>query len=415
MIDDFSPPARIRSCVACSSAGQSGGVCRSVLAETGLAEDAADGLDVERLAGVRGADQGEQVRREIETGPDQADRLHRLAGAAGIHRRQHRPQRADQLTVRPGDRHPTVVDALDRAVAHDLDQDRVTLERSLLGGRPLLGCRLGCGGEIGHAVGGYSPLRGHRRARTCRPISGSTRISWAAATAGSTVLTGAGGQQIAGRIDVALDQAEGDRTELVVPGRAADETDRAPVQRQRGPGRRQGVGRAVQVQPDEPPGRPAQVVHPGDGLLAAVAPLVQVHGGPEQPELVGDGPVIAVHPDPGHPGGDPTGFVRPQPGRGVLGQGRRQLVARDEDLVATQGVRPGPGQAVFAGRPRDPGHRVLRGPIRDLHPHHEPHPVQPRRRPRRRLRARCAPRRSRRRRPRTGRARCGPGATAPAW
>ena len=46
-----------------------------LFAETGLAEDAADGLDVERLSGVRGADQGEQVRGEIETGADQADRL----------------------------------------------------------------------------------------------------------------------------------------------------------------------------------------------------------------------------------------------------------------------------------------------------------------------------------------------------
>ena len=166
VIDDFSPPARIRSCVGLLVGRPVRRGLQILLAETGLAEDAADGVDVERLTGVGGADQGEQVRGQIEPGPDQADRLQRLAGAAGIHRRQHRAQRADQLTVRTGDRHPTVVDALDRAVAHDLDQDRVTLERSLLG------ARLGCGGEIGHAVGGYSPASLHRdhvvRGARCR-------------------------------------------------------------------------------------------------------------------------------------------------------------------------------------------------------------------------------------------------------
>src|SRR3712207_8023937 len=46
-----------------------------------------------------------------------------------------------------------------------------------------------------------------------------------------------------------------------------------------GPGFGQHLADAVQVQEDEATRRPAEVVHPGDRLLPAVAALVEVHGG----------------------------------------------------------------------------------------------------------------------------------------
>ena len=218
-------------------------------------------------------------------------------------------------------------------------------------------------------------------------------------------------------VDVALDQTEGDRAELVVPGRAADEPDRPAVQLQRRARLGQGVRAAVQVQPDQPAGRPAQVVHPGDGLLAAVAALVQVDRDAEQPDLVGDGAVVGVQPDPGHAGGDPPSLERPHARPAVVRPARRDSASRGTNISwppSESGARSGPGWSSPAG-PRGPDHRVRLGPVLHLDPHHEPHPVQPLGERLRRRRARCAPRRSRRRRRRRARARCGPAATAPAW
>ena len=56
------------------------------LVEPGSGEDAADAVEVERLAGVRRAGQGQQLAVEIEPGAQHADGLQRLAGAARIHR-----------------------------------------------------------------------------------------------------------------------------------------------------------------------------------------------------------------------------------------------------------------------------------------------------------------------------------------
>ena len=54
----------------------------------------------------------------------------------------------------------------------------------------------------------------------------------------------------------------------------------------------QGVLGAVELEEHEPARRVAQVVDAGDGLLALVAALGQVHGGAEQVELVRDGLVV---------------------------------------------------------------------------------------------------------------------------
>ena len=60
-------------------------------------------------------------------------------------------------------------------------------------------------------------------------------------------------------------------------------------------GLRQGAGRSVQIQHDQPARRPAEVVHPGDGLLAPVAALLQVDRGAAATDLVRNGPVVGVH------------------------------------------------------------------------------------------------------------------------
>ena len=91
------------------------------------------------------------------------------------------------------------------------------------------------------------------------------------------------------------------------------------------------------MQPDQSAGRPAESVHAGHGLLPAVAPLLQVHGGAEQSELVGDGPMIAVHADPRYAGRDPPGLLAPTLPAG--GRGRQhlgELRAGDEELVPTE-------------------------------------------------------------------------------
>ena len=57
---------------------------------------------------------------------------------------------------------------------------------------------------------------------------------------------------------------------------------------------------------------------PRDGLLAAIAALVQVHGaraGPRSSRPRGDGPLIGVHAQPRAPGRDPVRLVGPRPAR----------------------------------------------------------------------------------------------------
>ena len=129
-------------------------------------------------------------------------------------------------------------------------------------------------------------------------------------------------------------------------GRGADEADDLVAVEQLGADGGQPVLRAVEVQQRQPARRPAEGVHPRDGLLAAVAALVEVDGGADPAGLVGDRAVVGVEAEARLAAGDPQRLERPQPaGRpGRLGV-RRELVARDQ-LVA--GVRPVAGGATGA-------------------------------------------------------------------
>ncbi len=196
------------------------------------------------------------------------------------------------------------------------------------------------------AMGSLDGNRPQRSGRTCSPTSGSTTTSWAAGMPSTSELGVEG--------DVALDQRQRDRAELVVAGRGADEADRLLAEQQVGADGGQPVLAAVEVQQRQPPRRPAEGVHPGDGLLAAVAALVHVHGRADPADLVGDRAGVGVEAEPRLAARDPQRLEGPQPARrpGRLGV-RRELVARDQ-LVAVVGLAarrpPGDGAATRSRR-----------------------------------------------------------------
>ena len=177
-----------------------------------------------------------------------------------------------------------------------------------------------------------SRARSAERGRTWRPTSGSTRTSWAAGRPSTS--------SCCVERHVALDQGQRDRAELVVAGRGADEADHLLPRPQLGADRRQPVLGAVEVEQREPARRTTEVVHPRDGLLPAVAALVQVDGRAEPADLVGDRPVVGVEPEPWLAPRDPQRLVGPQPaGRaGRLGV-RRQPVARHQLVPAPRAGR----------------------------------------------------------------------------
>jgi hypothetical protein len=45
--------------------------------------------------------------------------------------------------------------------------------------------------------------------------------------------------------------------------------------------------------------------------------------------------------------------------------------------VPAEGILSGPGQVILRAGSAGPHHRVRIAAVGDLHPHHEPHPVQP--------------------------------------
>src|SRR5215472_739045 len=101
-----------------------------------------------------------------------------------------------------------------------------------------------------------------------------------------------------------LDQGKRDRPQLVVPGRGAHEANCRVLVHDRLAVRGQPVRAAIKMQQNEPPRRMTQVVHSGDGLLAPVAPLVQVHGGLEPAHLMRNRPMVDVSAEPGPVSGD---------------------------------------------------------------------------------------------------------------
>ena len=132
--------------------------------------------------------------------------------------------------------------------------------------------------------------------RTCRPASGSTTSSWAAATpSASSVAAGS-------VLRLTIARATGPSSWW----RADEPTKptRAPSRVSVGAVGRQVVDRAVEMQQHEPPRRTSEGVHPGHRLLAAVAALLEVDGSPEQAGLVRDGALVGVDADPADAGRD---------------------------------------------------------------------------------------------------------------
>ena len=116
--------------------------------------------------------------------------------------------------------------------------------------------------------------------------------------------------------------------------RSRSSVHRVPVSRPA----RQRLGGAVQVEQHQPAWRPAESVHAGDGLLASVAALVEMHAHPQYPDLVRDRALVGVQPDPRNPGGDPQGLVRPAAGPGSIGQEPGQFSPRHEGLETTERI-----------------------------------------------------------------------------
>ena len=97
--------------------------------------------------------------------------------------------------------------------------------------------------------------------------------------------------------------------------RRADEPDGLVAEQHVGADGGQPVLGAVEVQQRQPARRPAEGVHAGDGLLAAVAALVQVHGAADPADLVGDRAVVGVDAEPRLAARDPQRLERPEAGR----------------------------------------------------------------------------------------------------
>ena len=110
--------------------------------------------------------------------------------------------------------------------------------------------------------------------------------------------------------------------------------------------------RAVEVQQRQPARRPAEGVHPGDGLLAAVAALVEVHGGADPAGLVGDRAVVGVQAQPRLAAGDPQRLEGPQAAGRAGGLGVRRRAGRAgrarSRRTGRRRRRPGAGRQVTA-------------------------------------------------------------------
>src|SRR4051812_24514336 len=176
---------------------------------------------------------------------------------------------------------------------------------------------------------------------------------------------GLGGRQAAGGQDrvqggVPLDERERDGAVLVVPADRGEEADRASVQLERVASYRQRVTRAVEVQEHQASRRTAEVVHPGDCLLAAVAALVQVDGGPQPVDLVRDGAVVGLEAQPGPPSGDPQRLGGPGAGQRPVAHDGDQVGASHQQL-APRALLPGWSTTVpyAAVSPTSRGHGSL--------------------------------------------------------
>ena len=188
---------------------------------------------------------------------------------------------------------------------------------------------------------------------------------------------------------VTPDHAQGDRAELVVPGRAADTADPAFPQFDVGTDLGKTLGGTVQVQHDQTTRWASQVVHACDRLLPRVAPLVQVDGAADPVDLVRNRTFIGVQPRTHPVLGDPVCLVCPYSGGTSTGlgqrlRGRHQTVHGQEQVglalrspyghvVEVQG-----GHDLVPVRAEHGQDRAFLAEVGDFHPQHETHRVQER-------------------------------------
>ena len=119
----------------------------------------------------------------------------------------------------------------------------------------------------------------------------------------------------------------------------------------------------------QPARRAAEGVHAGDRLLAAVAALVEVYGGRDPADLVGDRAVVGVLPEAGLAAPDAQRLEGPHAAGGTGGLGVLRQVGAREDVVLPDATGSQVG--------RSPGHGQRVGEVSDLDAHHEAHPVEP--------------------------------------
>src|SRR4029453_10151473 len=176
---------------------------------------------------------------------------------------------------------------------------------------------------------------------------------------------------------IPLDQPQRNGPELEVTGRAAYKAHSTPVKQQFSISRRQRVDAAIQVEANQPTGRPSEVVHPGDGLLTPVAALVQMDCDTEQADLIRDGAVVGVEADPWHTGGDPMGLEGPGASSWTAVHDIAEPITCHEELAAAERVWANPDRVVAGQLCSRPDNRVFGAPVASLNSHQETHPVQP--------------------------------------
>ena len=130
------------------------------------------------------------------------------------------------------------------------------------------------------------------------------------------------------------------------------------------PGGRKAVLRAVEVQQHQAARRPTEGVDPRDGLLAAVAALVEVHRRADPADLVGDRAVVGVEAEAGLAALDPQRLEGPEPGGGPGSVGVRLEAVAGHQVVAAGSRRPDATSRQVVDE-------------RDLDAGHELHPLQP--------------------------------------
>jgi hypothetical protein len=137
----------------------------------------------------------------------------------------------------------------------------------------------------------------------------------------------------------ALDQTQGNRSELEVSGRTAHKTHRAAVELQVRLRRWQRIDAPVQVQAYQPAGRPSEVMDSGNRLLTPITAFVQVDGRAKQTDLVRDSAVVSVEADPRHARSDPTSLECPRASSRAFAHDVAEPVTHQEELAATERVR----------------------------------------------------------------------------